>query len=175
MRILILGGDGYLGWPTAMHFSQRGHEVHVVDNYLRRRAHQEAGTDSLTPILDSLPARAEAWHELTGHRIGVTEGDLCDWSVTEPLFRDFQPEAIIHYGEMPSAPYSQISREHAVFTQYNNVIGTLNVLFAMRDVAPDSHLVKLGTMGEYGTPNIDIEEGFIEINHNGRSDTLPFP
>jgi UDP-sulfoquinovose synthase len=175
MRILILGGDGYLGWPTAMYFSARGHEVHAVDNYLRRRAHSEAGTDSLVPIAESLPARAEAWHEVSGHRIGVSEGDLCEWPVVESLFKDFAPEAIIHYGEIPSAPYSHISREHAVFTQYNNVIKKLNVLFAMRDLSPSSHLVKLGTMGEYGTPNIDIEEGFIDITHNGRSDRLPFP
>jgi UDP-sulfoquinovose synthase len=175
MRILILGGDGYLGWPTAMHFSVRGHDVHVVDNYLRRRAHSEQGTDSLTPIPESLPARAEAWRQVTGYRIAVTEGDLCDWSVVEPLFRDFEPEAIIHYGEMPSAPYSMISREHAVFTQYNNVINTLNLLWAMRDLTPDAHLVKLGTMGEYGTPDIDIEEGYLNIQHNGRQDRLPFP
>jgi UDP-sulfoquinovose synthase len=175
MRILILGGDGYLGWPTAMYFSARGHEVHAVDNYLRRRAHAEAGTDSLTPILDNLYARAQAWRHVTGYQIGVTEGDITDWDVLEPLVRDYQPEAVIHYGEMPSAPYSQASREHAVFTQYNNVIGTLNVLFAMRDIAPDAHLVKLGTMGEYGTPNIDIEEGFISIRHGGREDRLPFP
>jgi UDP-sulfoquinovose synthase len=175
MRILILGGDGYLGWATAMYFSARGHEVHSVDNYLRRRAHEEAGTNSLTPIGQNLPARAEAWRQVTGYRIGVTEGDLTDWPVVERLFVDFEPEAIIHYGEMPSAPYSFISREHAVFTQYNNVIGTLNVLWAMRDLSPDSHMVKLGTMGEYGTPNIDIEEGFIQIRHNGREDRLPFP
>ena len=175
MRILVLGGDGYLGWPTSMYFSARGHEVHAVDNYLRRRAHAEAGTDSLVPTLENLYARAQAWRHVTGYQIGVTEGDITDWNVVEPVFRDFQPEAVIHYGEMPSAPYSQASREHAVFTQYNNVIGTLNVLFAMRDVAPDSHLVKLGTMGEYGTPNIDIEEGFISIRHGGREDRLPFP
>jgi UDP-sulfoquinovose synthase len=175
MRILILGGDGYLGWPTAMYFSARGHEVHAVDNYLRRRAHQDAGTDSLTPIAENLLARAEAWRHLTGYRVGVTEGDLTEWPVVERLFREFQPEAIIHYGEMPSAPYSFISREHAVFTQYNNVTSTLNTLWAMREFAPDAHLVKLGTMGEYGTPNIDIEEGFILIRHNGREDRLPFP
>ena len=175
MRILILGGDGYLGWPTAMHFSSRGHEVHVVDNYLRRRAHQEQGTDSLTPISDSLPSRVRAWNEVTGHDIGVTEDNICEYEVVDRLFGDFQPETIIHYGEMPSAPYSHKSREHAVFTQYNNVVGTLNVLFAMAEHTPDAHMVKLGTMGEYGTPNIDIEEGFIEIRHKGRSDTLPFP
>jgi UDP-sulfoquinovose synthase len=175
MRILILGGDGYLGWPTAMRFARAGHQVHAVDNYLRRTAHREAGTDSLTPIGASLPARVQAFREVTGHEIGATEGDLMDWDVLERLFRDFQPEAIVHYGEMPSAPYSMIDREHAVFTQTNNVIGTLNVLFAMAELAPDAHLVKLGTMGEYGTPNIDIEEGFIEIHHNGRSDVLPYP
>ncbi|MEX0754070.1 MAG: NAD-dependent epimerase/dehydratase family protein [Actinomycetota bacterium] len=175
MRILILGGDGYLGWPTAMHFSARGHEVHVVDNYLRRRGHEEAGTESLTPIAASLPARATAWREVTGREIGVTEGDLTDWDVVERLFTEFRPETIVHYGEMPSAPYSMIDREHAVSTQTNNVVNTLNILWAMRDLAPDAHLVKLGTMGEYGTPNIDIEEGYIEIDHNGRKDTLPFP
>ena len=175
MRILILGGDGYLGWPTAMYFSARGHQVLAVDNYLRRRAHQEAGTDSLIPIPESLPARAQAWRDVTGYTIDVAEGDLTDWSVVEPAFRDFQPEAIVHYGEIPSAPYSQISREHAVFTQYNNVVNTLNVLFAMRDHTPNAQLVKLGTMGEYGTPGIDIEEGYIDIEHKGRTDRLPFP
>jgi len=175
MRILILGGDGYLGWATAMHFSRRGHEVHAVDNYLRRRMHDENGTDSLTPILDSLPERSRVWEEVTGLRIGVTEGDLTDWAVVEGLFTEFRPEAIVHYGEMPSAPYSMIDRDHAVFTQTNNVTGTLNVLYAMAEITPEAHLVKLGTMGEYGTPNIDIEEGYIEITHNGRTDVLPFP
>jgi UDP-sulfoquinovose synthase len=175
MRILILGGDGYLGWPTAMHFSDRGHDVHLVDSYLRRRAHRENGTASLLPIGPDLDARTRAWHELTGRRIEATQGDLCDPAVVDRVFRAFGPEVIVHYGEMPSAPYSMASRAHAVFTQYNNVVGTLNVLFAMRDLAPDSHMVKLGTMGEYGTPNIDIEEGFIEIHHKGRSDVLPYP
>jgi UDP-sulfoquinovose synthase len=175
MRILILGGDGYLGWPTAMRFSATGHAVHLVDNYLRRRAHRENGTDSLTPIGDDLGTRVAAWQAVTGKEIGFTEGDLCDPAVTEGVIGGFEPEAVIHYGEIPSAPYSMASRAHAVFTQYNNVVGTLNVLFAMRDAAPDAHLVKLGTMGEYGTPNIDIEEGFIEVSHKARSDILPFP
>jgi UDP-sulfoquinovose synthase len=175
MRILILGGDGYLGWATSMYFSKRGHEVHAVDNYLRRRAHREAGTDSLTPIAASLPERARVWKDVTGLDIGVTEGDLTDWDVVGRLFEDVRPEAIVHYGEMPSAPYSMKDREHCVFTHENNVNGTLNVLWAMAEFAPDAHLVKLGTMGEYGTPNIDIEEGFLTVDHNGRSDTLPFP
>jgi UDP-sulfoquinovose synthase len=174
MRIVILGGDGYLGWPAAMRFSARGHDVHVVDNELRRRAHAEAGTDSLTPIL-RLPDRVRAWRELTGREITLTLGDLTDGAVVDAVIRVSAPDAVVHFGEMPSAPYSMKDREHAVFTQTNNVVGTLNVLYALRDLAPDAHLVKLGTMGEYGTPDIDIEEGFIEVRHNGRSDYLPFP
>ena len=175
MRILILGGDGYLGWPTAMRFSARGHEVHVVDNYLRRRAHEEGGTDTLVPILPDLPGRIAAWREASGKEIGVTEGDLLDWDLTSGLFRDLRPDAVVHYGEMPSAPYSMRDRDHAVFTQENNVVNTLNVLWAMREFAPDCHLVKLGTMGEYGTPNIDIEEGYLEVEHKGRADTVVYP
>jgi UDP-sulfoquinovose synthase len=174
MRILILGGDGYLGWSTAMYFSQRGHDVAVVDNFLRRRMHLERGTDSLTPIL-TLQERVKVWLALTGKLIAVHIGDLQDWDFVGRIFKDFQPETVIHYGEIPSAPYSMIDVHHAVQTHQNNVIGTLHVLYAMRDYAPNAHLVKLGTMGEYGTPNIDIEEGFINIEHNGRSDRLPFP
>jgi UDP-sulfoquinovose synthase len=175
MRILILGGDGYLGWPTAMHFSRLGHEVHVVDSYLRRRAHEENGTDSLTPIAAGLPARVAAWKEVSGQEITFTEADLTKPQVVDAMFGEIEPETIVHYGEMPSAPYSMASRAHAVYTQYNNIVGTLNVLFAMRDLVPDAHLIKLGTLGEYGTPNIDIEEGFLEVRHKGRSDVLPFP
>jgi UDP-sulfoquinovose synthase len=174
MRVLILGGDGYLGWATALHLSVRGHSVGLVDNFARRRWHTERGTDSLTPIA-SLADRVDAWEEVSGRRLAVYVGDLCDACCAAEVVRDFAPEAVVHYGEQPSAPYSMISRHHAVETQVNNVVGTLNVLFALRDHAPDCHLVKLGTMGEYGTPDIDIEEGFIEIEHNGRRATLPFP
>ena len=124
MRILVLGGDGYLGWPTALHFSNRGHEVHIVDNYLRRRMHADAGTGSLVPIASGLAERVRAWHEVTGRTITVTEGDLTDWPLVEELFRDFSPETVIHYGEIPSAPYSMMDRNRAAFTQYNNVINT---------------------------------------------------
>jgi UDP-sulfoquinovose synthase len=175
MRVLILGGDGYLGWPTAMQFSSRGHDVFLLDNYLRRRAVREAGSDSLTPLPDDLPARVAVWKAVSGKDVRVTEGDVCDWETLSSVVREAAPDAIVHYGQMASAPYSMIDREHAVYTQYNNVIGNLNVVFAIRDIAPDAHLVKLGTMGEYGTPNIDIEEGFLEIEHKGRSDTLPYP
>ncbi|HUY74132.1 MAG TPA: NAD-dependent epimerase/dehydratase family protein [Candidatus Dormibacteraeota bacterium] len=174
MRILILGGDGYLGWPTAMRFSARGHEVAVIDNFLRRRYHLEQASDSLTPIR-SLEERVGAWYELYGKRIEAHVGDITDYDFFEPIVRDFHPDAVIHYGEQPSAPWSMRNRRAAVETQQNNVIGTLNLLFALRDHAPDCHLIKLGTMGEYGTPNIDIEEGFIEIEHKGRKDLLPYP
>src|SRR5215211_3964850 len=169
MRILILGGDGYLGWPTAMRFSARGHEVFVVDNFSRRRWHHEHSTDSLTPIA-SLGERIEAWREITGRNIQAMIGNIDDGEFLDQVVADTLPEAVIHYGEQPSAPYSMISRRHAVNTQQTNVIGTLNLLFSLRDRVPDCHLVKLGTMGEYGTPNIDIEEGFIEIEHKGRKD-----
>ena len=174
MRVLILGGDGYLGWPTAMRFSARGHEVFIVDNFSRRRWHHEHSTDSLTPIA-SLGERIEAWREVTGRNIQAMIGNIDDGEFLDQVVADVLPEAVVHYGEQPSAPYSMISRRHAVNTQQTNVIGTLNLLFSLRDRVPDCHLVKLGTMGEYGTPNIDIEEGFIEIEHKGRKDTLPYP
>jgi UDP-sulfoquinovose synthase len=174
MRVLILGGDGYLGWPTALRFSARGHEVAVVDNFARRRWHREHGTGSLTPIRE-LDERIEAWREISGEQIRRYVGAVEDGDFLDEVVAETRPEAVVHYGEQPSAPYSMMSRERAVETQHTNVIGTLNLLFSLRDHVPDCHLVKLGTMGEYGTPNIDIEEGFIEIEHKGRSDTLPFP
>ncbi len=174
MRILILGGDGYLGWPTAMRFSARGHEVAVVDNFARRRWHLEQSTDSLTPILP-LGDRIEAWQEISGKSIESRIGSVEDGEFLDEVVAEFLPEVIVHYGQQPSAPYSMRSRQTAVETQRTNVIGTLNLLFSMQAYVPDAHLIKLGTMGEYGTPNIDIEEGYIEIEHNGRSDTLPFP
>jgi UDP-sulfoquinovose synthase len=174
VKVLILGGDGYLGWPTAMHMSSAGHDVAVVDNFMRRAMSIELGAGSLTPI-QSLQERVRIWKEISGRDIALFVGDLTDPQFVDDVFTTFAPDSIVHYGEQPSAPYSMIDRRHAVQTQRNNVEGTLNVLFAMRDIAPEAHLVKLGTMGEYGTPDIDIEEGFITIEHKGRSDTLPFP
>lgn len=174
MQVLVLGGDGFCGWPTAMHFSARGHDVAIVDNLSRRRWDDELGTNSLVPIA-ALEDRVAAWKRLTGRTISIMLGDLTDSAHVSAAFEQFRPDAIVHYGEQRSAPYSMIDRQHAVFTQVNNVVGTLNVLFAMRDIVPDAHLIKLGTMGEYGTPNIAIEEGYIEIEHEGRKDVLPYP
>src|SRR5271155_1109866 len=174
MRICVLGGDGYCGWATALYLSGKGHAVSVVDNFLRRQWDFEVGAQSLTPILP-LTDRLRVWQELTGKSIEMFIGDVNDYEFLSGVIESFQPDAVVHFAEQRSAPYSMIDRKHAVFTQVNNVVGTLNLLFALRELRPDCHLVKLGTMGEYGTPNIDIEEGYIRIEHNGRSDVLPYP
>ena len=174
MRILVLGGDGYLGWPTALHLSKAGHDVGVVDNLARRHYDDEMGVDSLVPIRQ-LQRRVATWKEVSGLTIVPFIGDLTDHPFVLETLRVFEPDAVVHFGEQRSAPYSMIDREHAVYTQVNNVVGTLNLLYAIAELNRDIHLVKLGTMGEYGSPNIDIEEGFIEITHKGRTDVLPFP
>lgn len=174
MRILILGGDGYLGWPTAMHFSHKGHEVAVLDNFNKRRWEMEIGVQPLMPI-DSLHQRTRHWKEVSGKEIRLFIGDLTNHRFVYNALQHFKPEAIVHYGEQPSAPFSMIGINKAVETQFNNVVGTLNLLFAIKKECPDAHLIKLGTMGEYGTPNIDIEEGFLTVTVNGRTDTLLFP
>ena len=174
MRILVLGGDGYLGWPTALHLSQSGHDVAVADNFVRRQYDFELGADSLVPI-QSLQTRIAAWHELTGKSIAPFIGDLTDADFTYQMVRDFRPDTVVHFAEQRAAPYSMIDRKHAVYTQVNNVVGTLNLLYAIAEIDPDIHLVKLGTMGEYGTPNIDIEEGWLELEHKGRKDRVLYP
>ncbi len=174
MKVLVLGGDGYCGWPTSLYLSDAGHEVVIVDNCVRRQIDHELRAQSLTPIAD-LRQRVRGWHEVSGQTIEVEFGDLLDWEFLSDVVRRHRPEAVVHFAEQRSAPYSMIDRRHAIYTQHNNVIGNLNVLFALQESAPACHLVKLGTMGEYGTPNIDIDEGFIEIEHNGRRDRLPYP
>lgn len=186
-HVLILGGDGYLGWPTALYFSIRGYEVTVVDNYLRRNACVELDVGMLYPV-PSLIERAKIWHELTGKEIKVIIGDLTDPEIMRSLFNGqfiYQwaknisftgiPDTVVHYAEQPSAPYSLINYKYANKTLQNNLLVTNNLLFALRDYAVNTHLIKLGTMGEYGTPNIDIEEGWLEIEHKGRKDKFLFP
>jgi UDP-sulfoquinovose synthase len=174
MRIAVLGGDGYCGWATALYLSKKGHSVAIVDNFIRRQWDFELGAQTLTPI-QPLPERLAAWTARTGKTMETFVGDVTDYEFLSSLIKEFEPDAVVHFAEQRSAPYSMIDRKHAVFTQVNNVVGTLNLLFALREFRPDCHLVKLGTMGEYGTPNIDIEEGYIEIEHNGRKDVLPYP
>ncbi len=187
MHVMILGGDGYLGWPTAMYFSQRGYEVTVVDNYFRRKSCVDLDVTMLYPV-PTLIERARIWHEKTGHEIKVAIGDLAETEFCRSLFDgriryDWAikqkytgiPDTIVHYAEQPSAPYSLLSYRHASETIANNLLVTNNVMFAVRDLCPETHIVKLGTMGEYGTPNIDIEEGWLDIEHKGRKDTFLFP
>ena len=174
MKIAVLGGDGYCGWATALHLSQKGHEVAIIDNFLRRQWDDELGVQTLTPIRP-LAERLRVWQARSGKVIELFVGDVADFDFLSSMVKQFKPEAVVHFAEQRSAPYSMIDRKHAVFTQVNNVLGTLNVLFAIREFQPDCHLIKLGTMGEYGTPNIDIEEGYITIEHNGRKDVLPYP
>ena len=174
VRILVLGGDGYLGWPSALHLSASGHDVAVADSMVRRGYDDELGVESLVPIA-SIQDRVRAWQDLTGKEITLFEGDITQPDFAHHIVEDFQPQSIVHFAEQRSAPYSMMDQQHAVYTQINNVVGTLNILYAIADSDRDIHLVKLGTMGEYGTPNIDIEEGWIEIHHKGRTDTLLYP
>jgi UDP-sulfoquinovose synthase len=174
MKIVVLGGDGYCGWATALYLSKKGHSVAIVDNFARRQWDHEIGVQTLTPILP-LAERLRFWKDATGRTIDLLVGDVCDYDFLSSTIASYEPDAVVHFAEQRSAPYSMIDRKHAVATQVNNVVGTLNLLFALRELRPDCHLVKLGTMGEYGTPNIDIEEGYISIEHNGRKDVLPFP
>jgi UDP-sulfoquinovose synthase len=174
MKVLVIGGDGYCGWATALYLSNRGYEVGILDSLVRRHWDAQLLIETLTPIAP-IQARLQRWKDLTGKHIDLYIGDINDYSFLERSMITFAPDAVVHFGEQRSAPFSMIDREHAVLTQANNVLGNLNLLYALRDHFPDCHLVKLGTMGEYGTPNIDIEEGYITIEHNGRKDTLPYP
>jgi Nucleoside-diphosphate-sugar epimerases len=174
MKVLVIGGDGYCGWATALYLSNRGYEVGILDSFVRRHWDRELCCDTLTPIAP-IQQRLQGWQDLTGKSIDLFVGDITNYDFLSKTMRKFAPEAVVHFGEQRSAPFSMIDREHAVLTQVNNVVGTLNLLYAIHEDFPDCHLVKLGTMGEYGTPNIDIEEGYITIEHNGRKDTLPYP
>jgi UDP-sulfoquinovose synthase len=174
MKVLVIGGDGYCGWATALYLSNHGYEVGILDNFVRRHWDRQLCVDTLTPIAP-IEQRLQRWRDLTGKSIDLFVGDINNYEFLSKSLHQFEPEAVIHFGEQRSAPFSMIDREHAVMTQMNNVGGTLNLLYAMKQDFPNAHLVKLGTMGEYGTPNIDIEEGYITIEHNGRKDTLPYP
>ena len=174
MRVLILGGDGYLGWPTAMNFAAAGHEVTVADNYLRRRIAEATDSEALLPA-PSLTERAQIYAAASGRDIAVRIGDLNDPDFMFELFKETAPETVIHYAEQPSAPYSMRGFREARETFQNNLDVTFNCIWAVKDIAPDAHIIKLGTMGEYGTPNIDIEEGWLEVEHKGRKDTFLYP
>ncbi|UCC39960.1 MAG: GDP-mannose 4,6-dehydratase [Candidatus Aminicenantes bacterium] len=174
MKVFIPGIDGYLGWSLSLYLTKRGHTVGGADLFLRREWVDEMGSQSATPI-KSMDERLKAYRDNFNNDLWFKKGDFRDYDFVLECFRKFNPDAIVHLGEMPSAPYSMIDVNHCTFTQTNNLAGTLNILYAMKDACPQAHLVKLGTMGEYWTPNIDIPEGFFTIEYRGRSDTLPFP
>lgn len=174
MRILILGGDGYLGWPTAMHLSARGHDVTVVDNYLRRSMALQTQSEPLL-VNPDLETRARLFEGQTRRRVDVQIFDCQDYRRLGQLFREQQPEAVVHYAEQPSAPYSMRGYDEARLTLNNNLNTTFNVIWAALNDAPGCHIVKLGTMGEYGTPNIDIEEGWLDVEHKGRHERFLYP
>lgn len=174
MRVLILGGDGYLGWPTAMYLTRRGHEVAVVDNYFRRRACLELNREALISV-PNLHQRAALWEALSAKRVAVHLGDACDYQFLMGVFQEFQPDGVVHYAEQPAAPYSMMGHKEAVFTITNNLVSTANVVHAVKETNPACHIVKLGTMGVYGTPNIDIEEGYLEVEHKGRRHKFLYP
>jgi UDP-sulfoquinovose synthase len=174
MRIFIAGIDGYLGWALAQHLMARGHKIAGADNFFRRRWVDEMKSWSAIPIA-SMEDRLRAFDRRFGKQLRFWEGDLREYRFVEQIFTEFQPEAIVHFGECPSAPYSMIDVHHTVFVQTNNITTTLNLLFGMRDIRPEAHLLKLGTMGEYGTPGVDIPEGFFEVEYRGRRARFPFP
>jgi UDP-sulfoquinovose synthase len=174
MRVLILGGDGYLGWPTAMAFAAKGHDVCVIDNYLRRTLARQTQSEALIPT-PNLHDRAAIWKSLSGQSIRVEIGDVTDYRILSRLFHDFQPEAAIHYAEQPAAPYGMVDYDEARLTLNNNLNATFNLIWAVMEEAPDCQIIKIGTMGEYGTPNIDIEEGWLDVEHKGRKQTFLYP
>ena len=174
MRVAVLGGDGYLGWATAMYLSAAGHQVSICDSLIRRRLNADFGSEPLFPVPPP-DERADIWARRGGKAIEVAVGDLTDWNFTEGFFSKQRPEAIIHFAELPSAPFSMADRKSSALTLHNNLGTTHNVIHAVRQICPQAHIIKLGTMGEYGTPDIDIEEGWIDITHKGRSDKFLFP
>jgi len=175
VKILILGMDGYIGWPLALKQLSLGHEILGIDNFSRRKHVDEMDSWSAIPIL-SMSDRLEYLKQEYPDKIQFKEGDLLDKDFTNDIIKNFQPDAIIHLAEQPSAPFSMIDQEKCIYTQQNNVIGTLNLLYAIKNFCPNSHLIKLGTMGEYGYDSgLEIAEGFFDIEFRGKKATIPYP
>lgn len=174
MRVLITGVDGYLGWSLAIYLADHGHEVAGIDNYARRLWVGQMGSQSAIPVA-AMAERLSAYREHAGQNLRFYKGDLADYNFVLNAYKSFRPDAIVYLGEMPSAPYSMIDVQKAVYTQTNNIMGTLVSLYAIQEAAPECHLVKLGTMGEYGTPDVDIPEGWFELEYRGRKERMLFP
>ncbi len=174
MKVAILGIDGYIGWALAMRLAESGKTVIGVDSLYTRKRVREVDSDSLTPIA-SMNERIEAFKRKSGKKIEFTEGDVNDPDFMLEFVNKNRPDAYVHLAEQRSAPYSMLGLKQARETLIQNIGGTVNLIYAMKEYTPNAHLLKLGTMGEYGTPNIDIPEGFFEVDYRGRKDTLPFP
>lgn len=174
MRVFIAGIDGYLGWSLAVYLTARGHDIAGTDCYHRRNWVADVGSQSAIPIR-KMEERVHAFRELFGMSLYFIRGDITDYNFVLNFFKSFKPDAIVHLAEMPSAPYSMVDVHNCTLTHTNNLLGTINILFAMRETGLDAHLVKLGTMGEYGTPNTDIPEGEFELEFRGRKTRATFP
>jgi len=174
MNILVLGGDGYLGWPVGIHFASKGHSVHLIDNFVRRRLCSEFACEPLFALAEC-NERVEGWSATAGIPIELIQSDVTDYDSLIRIIQETGPDVIVHFAEQPSAPYSMRGYKEAHFTLSNNILSTLAVAHAVTEVNKDIHIVKLGTMGEYGTPNIDIEEGYLTVSHKGREETFLYP
>lgn len=175
MRALILGMDGYLGWSLTVELTLRGHKVMGLDSELRRQLVSEEGSISAIKILE-LAERIETLNSIYLSEVGCVPCDVSnDYDILRQVVLTFKPDVVFHLGQIPSAPWSMKSRSNCLFTHQNNVNGTLNLLYAIKETYPDTHIIKIGTMGEYGQPNVPIPEGNSELSYGGYTDILPFP
>ncbi len=175
MKVIIFGADGYLGWPLALRLAAEGNKVIGIDNMATRRLVAEVGSDSALPILN-MKDRVKAAKEISGYDMEFIEGDVTNYEFVYSAIKESAPDTIVHFAEQRTAPYSMIDVHHANYTMVNNITGTINLIYAMRDINPDIHLVKLGTMGEFGTPKFDIpEDAYVETEINGKRDRITVP
>jgi UDP-sulfoquinovose synthase len=174
MNIMILGSDGYLGWPMTMRLANLNHNVLAVDNYYRRLIAKETDSEALIEG-PNLKRRQKLFENKFSNSFEIKIGDCTDYYFMSNMIKKFMPDVVIHFAEQPSAPYSMIDYFSAKKTFDNNLNSTFSLIWAILENKPDCHIIKLGTMGEYGTPNIDIEEGWLDINHKGRSQKFLYP
>lgn len=175
MKIMILGADGYLGWALSLRLMAKGHDVIGVDNFATRKSVKEVGSDSAIPIL-SMEERIKAAKDIHGYKMEFQKGDVTKYNFLHKTLKDAKPDTVVHFAEQRSAPYSMINAQHASYTMQNNIVGTINLIYSIIDVDPKIHVVKMATMGEYGTPNFDIpESAFVDVEINGKKDRITTP
>jgi len=173
MKVMILGADGYLGWPTSVDLSMRNHELLLVDNYTKRELIKKY---KKSPLIEQETINNKINLLKTKNKnIGFKNIDCADFKKFSQLFKNFKPDAVIHYAELPSAPYSMLGHQEGWKTLQNNLQSTFNLIWCIKTFKRDCHVIKLGTMGEYGTPNIDIEEGWLNVTHKNRKQKFIYP